>query len=310
MQRVECAGFKGARIILGSSAKARRLDLYKRNLVGASVVALLCVGGPAFAQFEGLDLSDDKPKKDDKKPAGGDEPGLDLSGPATPATPTSSSKPAAEARAVTKKQDDGPAVERDITQEDRVKSVQKKLYLKRGRFEVAPSVNYAVNDPYYTRFGGQLRVAWYPADTLAIAARGSLLQTLPTDDVRVAKRNLQSRIYFSVPSWDAALDIEWSPLYGKVAFLNSILHFDGYLIAGAAAVDTSTKRMGIVPGFDFGAGMRFVAKDWLAVNVALLNTTYTDVPTGTTKASMQNMMMLNAGVSFFFPLKSTFREAE
>ena len=43
----------------------------------------------------------------------------------------------------------------------------------------------------------------------------------------------QSRIFYSVPQWSAMGDVEWSPLYGKVAFFNSILHFDGYLLGGA-----------------------------------------------------------------------------
>jgi hypothetical protein len=56
--------------------------------------------------------------------------------------------------------------------------------------------------------------------------------------------------------------------------------------------------------------MRFVVRDWLAVNVALINTTYVDTPTGTTKGATQNLMMLNVGLSIFIPFKSTYREAE
>ena len=56
--------------------------------------------------------------------------------------------------------------------------------------------------------------------------------------------------------------------------------------------------------------MRFVVKDFLAVNVALINTSYVDQPVGTTKGITQNMMTLNAGISLFIPFKSTYREAE
>ena len=64
------------------------------------------------------------------------------------------------------------------------------------------------------------------------------------------------------------------------------------------------------PAFDLGIGLRFVTKDWLAVNVGLINTAYVDTPIGTTKSSLQNVMLVHAGLSIFFPLKSTFREAE
>jgi outer membrane beta-barrel protein len=268
---------------------------------------------PAYAQgFEGLDLSDDGKKDEKKKEPPKDE--LDLTAP--------EKKPEVK---VEKKDDrkplkaEQPAVERDVTQDDRVKSVQRKLYIKRGRFELAPAALINVNDPYYTRVGGQIRAAFYPSDTLAIAGRFALMQTLPSDDVRQATRTLQSRIFFSVPYWAAMADLEWSPLYGKVSFLNSILHLDGYVLAGGGVV--FTERTGTVdpvtgeprpinPAFDLGIGLRFVAKDFLAVNLGLVNTTYVDTPRGTNKGVTQNLMMLSVGVSLFLPPKSTYREAE
>ena len=291
-----------------------------RNLAAASLVALVFTAGHAFAQagFEGLDLTDD-PKKEDPKKAKEAE-GLDFSDPpAKKPPPVAKEEPKKAAPA---KADLGPAVERDVTQEDRVKSVQRKLYVKRGRFELAPSIVINVNDPYYTKIGGSLRGAFHLADNLAFAARFTLMQTSKTDDVRVAKKNLQSKIFYSVPYWSTMFDVEWSPFYGKVSFLNSILHLDAYVIGGGGVVYTETSgarnedgtpdpsRTGVKPAFDLGVGMRFVAKDFLAVNVALVNTTYADVPTGSGKAVTQNLMMLQAGVSIFFPFKSTFREAE
>jgi outer membrane beta-barrel protein len=252
---------------------------FHRYLAAASALLLAVSSSPAYAQgFEGLDLSDDGKKDEKKKDPPKDE--LDLTAP--------EKKPEVKAE---KKDDrkplkaDQPAVERDVTQDDRVKSVQRKLYIKRGRFELAPAALINVNDPYYTRLGGQIRAAFYPSDTLAIAARFALMQTLPSDDVRQATRTLQSRIFFSVPYWNAMADLEWSPLYGKVSFLNSILHLDGYVLAGGGVV--FTERTGTIdpatgearpinPAFDLGIGLRFVAKDFLAVNLGLVNTTYVD----------------------------------
>ncbi|MBL8919004.1 MAG: outer membrane beta-barrel domain-containing protein [Myxococcaceae bacterium] len=285
-----------------------------RYLAAASVLLLSISSGRAFAQgFEGLDLTDDGKKDEKKKDPPKDE--LDLT---APEKPKASAAKKDEARKPLKA--DQPAVERDVTQDDRVKSVQRKLYIKRGRFELAPAAIINVNDPYYTRLGGQIRAAFYPADTLAIAARFAIMQTLPSDDVRQATRTLQSRIFFSVPYWNAMADLEWSPLYGKVSFFNSILHLDGYLLAGGGVV--FTERTGtpdpanndqprpINPAFDLGIGLRFVAKDFFAVNLGLVNTTYVDTPRGTTKGVTQNLMMLTVGVSLFFPFKSTYREAE
>lgn len=289
-----------------------------RNLAAASVVALVFSAGHAFAQagFEGLDLTDEakKPKENEAK----EGEGLDLSSSGDAKKPVVKDEP----KKPPPKADEGPAVERDVTQDDRVKSVQRKLYVKRGRFELAPSVVISVNDPYYTKFGGSLRAAFHAADTLAVAARFTLVQTTKTDDLLVAQKNLQSKVYHSVPYWSAMADLEWSPFYGKVSFLNSILHLDAYAIGGGGVVYSQTSaarnedgspdpsRTGVKPAFDLGVGMRFVAKDFLAVNVALVNTTYVDVPVGSSKAVTQNLMLLQAGVSIFFPFKSTFREAE
>ena len=267
----------------------------------------LLVGTGAFAQteFQGLDLSDDKPPV--KKPE-----------------ETKSAKPPppvkeADKKPVTKQE---PAVERDITQDDRVKSVQRKLYLKRGRVEINPFVMFSINDPYYSKFGGALRLAFYPADSLAISVRGSLMQVLPSDDVRPAKADFHARIFYSIPIWSVMADFEWSPIYGKAAFGNSILHLDAYVLGGMGVVTTETSgnaeigglpdgpKRGPQPAADLGLGARFVVKDFLAVNVALINTTYVDQPAGTTKGGTQNILALYAGLSLFIPFKSSYREAE
>ncbi len=203
--------------------------------------------------------------------------------------------------------------ERDVTVEDRVKSVQRKLYLKKNRFELAPSIAYAVNDPFYSKFGATIRGAYHLQDNLAISARFGLLRTGATDDVSTAKRTFQSRIFHSVPEWTATAGVEWSPIYGKVAIWNNILHFDSYLVGGLGVVTTETSSLpgrGPNPAMDLGLGVRVVAKDFLAVNASLINTSYVDQPQGTTKGATQNIMMLSTGISLFLPFKSTTREAE
>jgi outer membrane beta-barrel protein len=271
----------------------------------AILLALCLAPASALAKDQqdpglGLDLSSDPAKSqeetEDSEESTTEEP---------PPLPSSVAEPPA-AEPLT------PA-ERDVTLDDRVKSIQRKVYLKKNRFELAPLISMSVNDAYYSKMGVGLRGAWYLADTLAISARLSGVQVVPSDDVRIAKRTFQSRIFYSVPQWSAMGDVEWSPLYGKVAFLNEILHFDAYLLGGMGVVSTETSKLeGRSPNLaaDLGLGVRFVARDFLAVNVALINTSYVDQPLNTTKGATQNMMTLNAGISIFFPLKSTGREAE
>jgi outer membrane beta-barrel protein len=290
-------------------------------LIRTSVIAfaLLLIPGVAAAQADKADKQADKADKQ------ADSFGLDLTAPdekkseaEKPATPPAEEDP----RKPQASREELMEGERDVTVEDRVKSVQRKLYLKRHRFELAGFFTAAVNDPYFRKYGLTLRPAWYLADTLAISLRLSGMRLNRTDDVPLAKRTFQSQLFYSVPLWGAVAGIEWSPIYGKVSIWNDILHFDSYLVGGIGAVITETSSdainlecgtacpRGPNPAADVGIGMRFVARDYIAVNVALINTTYVDIPTGTTKASTQNIFTLNAGVSIFYPFKSTAREAE
>jgi outer membrane beta-barrel protein len=281
------------------------------NRLQATLLALCLWPALALAQTDpgmGLDLTGaDANKTEEQKPATTETPPpAESPPPAAASTPPATKAPAAAAPAEAE-------LPTDITQDDRVKSVQRKVYLKQGRFELTPLVSFSINDPYYSKLGAAVRGAYYFADTLAVSARFSAMQVLPSDDVRTAKRAFQSRIFHSVPQWSALADAEWAPLYGKVAFLNSILHFDGYLLAGAGAVKTETSSLegrSLNVAADLGVGMRFVTKDFLAVNVALINTSYVDQPLGTSKGAIQNLMTINAGISLFFPLHSTGREGE
>ena len=242
----------------------------------AIVLALCLAPASALAQKQqdpglGLDLSGDKKPQEEAETPAAEPPAEE-----PPPLPSTAAE-TAPAQPLT------PA-ERDVTLDDRVKSVQRKVYLKKNRFELAPFITLSVNDPYYTKIGTAVRGAYYLADTLAVAARVSLMQVLPEDDVRIAQRTFQSRIFYSVPQWSAMGDVEWSPLYGKVAFLNSILHFDAYLLGGMGVVNTEVSKLdGRGPSLaaDLGVGLRFVAQDFLAVNVALVNTAYVDQPLGT-----------------------------
>jgi len=270
-----------------------------------AVLVLLVFSGRAFGQEKelGLDLNEDEKKEEQKKKE-------------EPQKADKSAKPVAGSVEQTANKSPPTLGERDIIQEDRVKSVQRKVYLKKHRFELAPSVSTSVNDPYYSKYALNIRGAYYLADTLALAGRFSWMgvfgsSVYPSDDARTAKRDFQSRIFYSVPQWSTMGDVEWSPLYGKVAIFNSILHIDAYILGGAGVVQTDTSaQRGLNPAVDLGVGMRFVAKDFLAVNVALINTAYVDQPAGTTKGAIQNLMMLGAGVSVFLPFQSTGREAE
>jgi outer membrane beta-barrel protein len=267
----------------------------------AALLALWLLPAAALAQDLGLDLTDDSPPP----------PAEETPAPPPPRAPAADAAAPAPRAPIPAKAAPPAASELEVTQADRVRSIQRKVYLKKGRFELMPHALYSINDPYYSKAGVGLAANYFLADTLALGLRGAWMAVLPSDDVRTAKRNFQSRIFYSVPQYAVMANIQWSPVYGKISVGNSILHFDGYLLGGAGVVGTeSSATRGLNVAADLGAGLRFVAKDFLAVNAGVVNTSYVDQPTGTLKAATQNILTLSAGVSVFLPLKSTGREAE
>lgn len=242
--------------------------------------------------------------------------GLDLTDEAKKPPPSTVALPSDKVK-------DAPVLdEQALVEDDRVKSIQRKVFVKTHRFELLPTIFVSINDPYYSKWGGALRGSFFLSDTLAVAVHASIYDLLPTDDVRTAKANFQSRIFYSVPKYSVLGAVEWSPIYGKATIFNSIIHFDGFILAGLGALwsDTSSTPLdsknptgptrGPNIAAEFGIGLRFMTTDWLAVNLALINTSYVDQPAGTNKGAIQNILALNAGISLFIPFRSTGRESE
>src|SRR5579871_1617312 len=131
----------------------------RRSPLNRSAVLWLALLLPVGARAQGdlgLDLTDDSPKKEQPKKE------------EAPAEPKASPK-TREAK-VTKNEGESPKAEaneeqaeREVILEDRVKAVQRKVYLKKSRFEISPMVGVSVNDPYYSKFALTGMAAYYLA---------------------------------------------------------------------------------------------------------------------------------------------------
>ena len=273
--------------------------MHKGLIIGWLVLAL---GAPAGAQeLKGLDLSAPPAAQERKPPAQATEVApLDLGQP----PPREAAKP--KAAAAPAAADATLFGERDVALGDRVKAVQRKGVLKRGRFEVAPLLAVSVNDAFYQKVGGGLRLAYSPQDSFAIAARGSYYTPLRTDNGRIGKLAFQSQLLTSQLYSQVMLDGVWSPIYGKAAFLgDSIVHFDLFFTAGFGAAWSATsdapRNEGPHPAAEVGGGVRFYPKEWMAFELGLIATFYPDQPMVSVPATIQKVFVSNVGVSFFFP---------
>ena len=269
--------------------------MHRGLIIGWLVLGL---GAPAGAQEQrGLDLSAPAPVQP-RMPAA--EPAelapLDLTAPQAKEKPAPA--PAASGAAL--------FGERDVALGDRVKAVQRKGFLKRGRFEVAPILSVSLNDAFYQKVGGGLRLAYSFQDSFALALRGAYFEPFRTDNARVGKLAFQSQLLTSQIYSQAMMDGVWSPVYGKAAFLgDAIVHFDLFLAAGFGAVWSATsdapRSEGPHPATEFGGGVRFYPKEWMAFELGLMATFYPDQPMVSVPATIQKVFVANVGVSFFFP---------
>ena len=277
-----------------------------------SLLAILWLAAalPALAQeVPGLDLSQ-PPKQKDR----GDTtelPPIDLSKPGEPSVKPTAAQP--EARPIV------PFSEKDVALGDKVKAVQRKGFMKRGRFEVAPVFAFTVNDAFYQKFGAGLRLAYNLHDSFGLALRGVTYRKpelsspgswqpapIRTDNARAGKIAFGGQLLSSQIYDQLMLDRIWSPVYGKVSFLQKqIIHFDLFLSAGFGLVWTATteppRNEDPHIATDFGGGVRFYPKEWLAFELGMTATLYPDRPIASLPATVQKVFVANVGLSFFFP---------
>jgi outer membrane beta-barrel protein len=260
-------------------------------------LAWLIAASPALAQeLPGIDLSN-PPEERAPKEKDDEQPGVDLTQP-PPAPPAPAVAPPRTPAA--------PFRVDDVALGDKVKAVQRKGFLKRGRFEVSPLFALQLNDAFYQKFGGGLRVGYHLQDSFALALRGTYYEPYRTDNVRTGKIAFGSQLLNSQLYGQVMLDGVWSPIYGKSAFLGkSIVHFDVFLQAGAGVVWSATslepRNEGPHVATDVGGGVRFYPRSWFAVELGLTGTFYPDQPIESVPGTVQKVLAANVGFSFFLP---------
>jgi outer membrane beta-barrel protein len=229
-------------------------------------------------------------------PLRGEEPGLDLVDEPPPRVP----------------QVLGTPDERDAALGDRVKAVQRKGFLKRGRWELGASLPASLNDAFFQKVGAGGRIAYHLHDSFALRLRGDWFSSVRTGRVREGAVAFSSQLLSSELQQQVLLDGMWSPVYGKIAFLGRrIIHFDLFLQAGFGLVwsATSSAPRNLGPHFatDVGGGIRFYPADYLALEAGLTATMYPDQPAATAPSSLQKVVAANFGVSIFLPFGFDYR---
>ncbi len=187
--------------------------------------------------------------------------------------------------------------------EDRIKSIQRRAFLKYNRWELTPTFCLSLNDAFYQRMGVGAAGAYHVADALGFEIQGIYIIDFRTDMVGYFQRANQALPRVSQMRYYFMGSLLWSPLYGKLSFFtNDIVPFDAYLIGGMGMVSTST---GAKLAGNLGLGLRYFVTSWLAIKLEVRDLIYTDrfhlEESNANYTDIQNQLMLGIAVSFFLP---------
>lgn len=220
----------------------------------------------------------------------------------TPSAPLESTPPPESAAA--SKLDEGI----NLTLQDRIKAVSRKVFLKADRFEVMPAVAVTTNDPFFRTWSIAGRGAYHFNDSFALEIGGAYVPPFfveklpPLDILRNTGRliNVDSTLYGL-----ADAGITFSPVYGKIAILSdAIIHFDTFVSGGVGAVfDTGADFAH--PTMDVGVGLRVFLLRWLVVRSDLRDYVYPQDARGI--STLQNLLVFSLGVGFYFPFDFEYR---
>jgi outer membrane beta-barrel protein len=329
----------------------------KKALVALLVVSVTCllVAPPASAQDMqfGLDEAGDakapkKKKKKKGKASRGAEtaPAEETAEPAATDTATDASAAGAEGAqaapaegdvigqlaAPTDKGATGPRSTAPQAKEvaEEVYAVQQIYALRNGRFELAPSIAFTVNDPFVSHPAPSIAFNYWWTNVLAIGANFLWYQGLENEsDLNFfVRRSTRLAVPITEYQLGAHLNFTYVPLYGKFAMFNDhIFQWDAYVVGGlgvmrtrpVAVIDPEIRQFEFDwrVAFNAGIGLRVFITRYLAIFGEIRDYAYLEqfenlsVALGSErsnpdtwladKPTLTNNVTVHLGATLFFP---------
>jgi outer membrane beta-barrel protein len=200
-----------------------------------------------------------------------------------------------------------------------IKTIQKKNFLKLGRFEATPGVAFVTNDPFLNRYIVGMGLGYHATEIFEIEANFGFSPNLGEADWKPLTSQLVNNNHVSpdlspLTVFGNAMFL-YSPIYGKVAVGQRIIPFDIFGAFGMGMVMTNDDLEALQqegeeyaeatanqvhPTTNFGGGLRVVLGESLALRIEGRSLVYIETVSSTT-LEMKNNFILQAGVSFFFP---------
>jgi outer membrane beta-barrel protein len=194
------------------------------------------------------------------------------------------------------------------TLRERIKSVSGKLFVKSGRLELTllPMTSISLNDAFYQKLGGGLQFDYHFSENWGLGLTATYSYNLPSENASYYGRKVESIPYAGKRTFLVSVEGMWAPLYGKVSVASEwTLHFDTYLILGLGAVGSERVDGDMSVGFagTVVLGARLFFLRWLALRLEFRDyLVFNDSVTfgEQERSDVQNQLMVNIGLSFFF----------
>ena len=196
-----------------------------------------------------------------------------------------------------------------------VKVVQKKPVTKARRFEISPFFSYLPNDDFVRGYVPGADIAFHFNEGLAIEATVAYgLHSNKQLLGNIRKMGVQPAVLDRMGVM-ASAGFNWSPLYGKIAYLERrILAYDLFFATGFGVTNTELEittstaggggpetvekeeRSASFQGYYIGIGQRYYLTNWAAFRVELRNYAYTQRVDS--NYNNRNNLLIGAGFSF------------
>lgn len=181
---------------------------------------------------------------------------------------------------------------------ERIPSVTRRVFSKKGRVELTPAVGLTLDDPFHDDYLFQGGVAYHVNESFAVSVQGEYYAS-SSSAPDVSGGGAGSAPDFNHPVYAGRLELVWSPIYGKLnLFAEEVFHFDTFISAGAGYIGLDTD--GSVAG-TLAIGQHYFLNDWLALRWDLRDQIFSmDVnPAGGPGKQLQNLLTFNLGVAFY-----------
>ncbi len=207
---------------------------------------------------------------------------------------------------------------------ERIRPVSGHLFLKRGRFELSPSITISVRDAFFRKYilGGTF--TYHPLETLGVSLRAGYSIPTVSGAAQICTQGEDGGTRgCSTPTFDqldgaapgqlrllAGVDVQWAPIYGKISLLaESFAHFDLYGIVGASAIQYKGPRLSAegespsltTAGGNVGIGLRFFLNRYMTLRAEVRDLVYVEKATPPTDSTLRNQLLFELGFSFFLP---------